>query len=148
MQDNPRTTGPGPTSDSEGHHSYTLAAPMLHFDLRSEAEQLRRQPSYERGDPTGKTLVKEPDLRIVLFALKAGARLDQHQASGPISIQAIGGTIRLRAGNETVELASGNLLMLEPRVPHDVDALGDAVFLLTLGRTTYQDVSDRHEPHR
>ena len=148
MQHDPHTAGSDPASDSGSHHSYTLAAPLLRFDLRSEAEQLRHQPSYEKGDPTGKTLVKEPDLRIVLFALKAGARLEPHQASGPISIQALEGTIRLGAGNETVELAPGNLLMLEPRVPHDVDALDDAVFLLTLGRTTYQDVSDRHEPHR
>jgi quercetin dioxygenase-like cupin family protein len=129
------------------HHTHTLAAPMLQFDLRIEAEQLRAQDSYPQGSPTGRTLVKEPDLRIVLMALKAGAKLKEHQASGPISIQALDGIIRLRVDQGSVELTPGELLMLESGIPHDVDAVQDAMFLLTIGRTTYQQVSDHHEPH-
>lgn len=130
-----------------GQSSHTLAAPVLHFDLRHEMDQLRQLDTYRHGSPAGRTLVKEPDLRIVLMALKAGARLEEHRASGPISIQALEGTIRLRLREDSIELAQGELLMIEPAIPHDVEAVANAVFLLTIGPTTYQQVSDHHEPH-
>jgi quercetin dioxygenase-like cupin family protein len=118
---------------------------VLRFDLSSETEHLRSQPSYRRGSPTGKTLVKEPDLRIVLMALRAGSRLEEHEASGPISVQAIEGNLVLRLPDTAVQLTAGEMVALEPHIRHDVEAVDDAVFLLTIGRTRYEQVSDRHE---
>lgn len=143
-----RDRGIDPSGEPEAApapHTYVLAAPIMRFNLRTEMERLRQLPSYHQGNPTGKTLVKEPDLRIVLMALKAGARLEEHRASGPISVHALEGRLRLRVAEEAVEMTAGELLMLEPNLAHDVDALEDSAFLLTLGRTTYQDVSDQHE---
>lgn len=131
------------THDQQGRN---LAAPCLKFDLSARLGPLRRKQGYADGEPTGETLVKERDLRIVLMALRAGGRLQEHRASGPISIQAIQGACRLHLPSGDVELAAGELLSLEPGIPHDVEALEDTAFLLTLGRTTYQDVSDHHEP--
>lgn len=135
-----------PSSEPAPAH-HTLAGPMLRFDLHSEADHLRGLDVYEKGGPTGRTLVKEPDLRIVLMALKAGARLEEHRASGPLSIQPLEGVVRLQIPDGSVELRPGQLLMLEPGIPHAVEGVEDAVFLLTIGRTTYREVSDRHEPH-
>jgi quercetin dioxygenase-like cupin family protein len=130
---------------SYAHHDKVLAAPVLHFELRAELHELHGQQSYNNGDPTGKTLVKEPDLRIVLLALKAGGRMDEHRASGPISIQGIDGRFTVDLPSGEVELTAGELVALEPNVPHGVKAIEDSVFLLTIGRTTYQHVSDHHE---
>ena len=94
-----------------GEPSHTLAAPVLRFDLSIEIDQLRQLDTYRRGGPAGRTLVKEPDLRIVVMALKPGARLEKHRASGPISIHMVEGTIRLRLGEDSIELAPGELLM-------------------------------------
>lgn len=128
------------------HHDRVLAAPVLRFDLQAQLAQLRSLGSYETGAPTGKTLVKEPDLRIVVMALRSGGRLEKHRASGPISIQAIEGRFHLHLPSGTIELKAGELLALEPGIPHDVEAIDDTAFLLTLGRTTYEHVSDQHEP--
>lgn len=149
MEQEPRDRHSGSPSGSSApdQHAHTLAAPVLRFDLLAEADQLRHHQSYLDGNPAGRTLVKEPDLRIVLMALKAGARLEEHQASGPISVQAQRGRIRLRMAGDSVELTPGTLLMLEPGIPHEVDAIEDAVFLLTIGPTRYRDVSDHHERH-
>ncbi|HZU14399.1 MAG TPA: cupin domain-containing protein [Chloroflexota bacterium] len=124
---------------------HVLAGPVLRFDLRRELDELRTQESYASAKPAGKTLVKEPDLRIVLMALKAGGRLEEHRASGPISIQGIEGRLRLRLPATSIDVGAGELLMLEPGVPHDVEAVEDGVFLLTIGRTRYEHVSDHHE---
>ena len=148
MHQQPAEHGPDPAlepSQPPGQRSHTLAAPVLRFDLRSEKEQLRKQASYQKGDPTGKTLVKEPDLRIVLMTLRAGARFEEHQASGPVSIHAMEGRLRLRLPATAVELTAGEIVALEPHIRHEVEAVDDAVFLLTIGRTTYEQVSDRHE---
>ncbi|PZR99216.1 MAG: hypothetical protein DLM70_15835 [Chloroflexi bacterium] len=107
---------------------------------------MRQEPSYQNGDPGGRTLVKQPGLRIVLMALKATGRLREHLASGPISIQAIEGHLRVRLPDESIDLTPGQLLALESGIRHEVEALEDSVFLLTMGRTTYQRVSDLHEP--
>ncbi len=133
-------------SRSPKHGGPAMAAPILRFDLQAELEQLRQQPAYQNGGPSGMTLVKEPDLRIMLMALKAGARLPEHHASGPISIQAIEGRLRVRVAGQTSELIAGQLLAAEESIPHDVEAIEDSAFLLTIGRTTYAEVSDQHEP--
>ena len=147
MRSEPMNRDPNSSLRSSQRRAHTLAAPMLQFDLTREADQLLQMDSYAKGSPTGKTLVKEPDLRIVLMALKAGGRLEQHQTSGPISLQVLDGSVSLRVGETSVELPSGHLLALETGMVHDVEADEDAVFLLTIGRTAYQDVSDQHESH-
>jgi quercetin dioxygenase-like cupin family protein len=136
-------SGMGQQSD---HQDRVLAAPVLRFDLKAQIVQLQRRGQYESGAPSGETLVKEPDLRIVLMALRSGGRMEKHQASGPVSIQSIEGRFRVRLPSGTVELEPGELLALEPGIPHDVEAIEDTAFLLTLGRTRYEHVSDRHEP--
>jgi len=134
-------------SESVHQNVRALAAPAMRFDLQSELNELRGDRRYRSGVPCGRTLVKEPDLRIVLMALKAGGRLEEHRASGPISVQPVEGRLRLRLPARSVEIAVGELLALEPGISHDVEAIEDSAFLLTIGRTTYKNVSDQHEPN-
>lgn len=136
-------------SESAGSSSgggRVLAAPVLTFDLDRELAQLRQKAGYEAGEPTGTTLLKEPDLRIVLMVLRAGAHMIEHHASGPISVQPLEGRFLFSVADESIELGAGQMLALEPGIPHTVEALEDTAFLLTIGRTTYRDVQDHHEP--
>lgn len=137
---------PSGVSRSPKHGGRAIEAPVLLFNLQTELEQLRQQPSYQSGKPSGRTLVKGPDLRIMLMALRAGACLREHHTSGPISIQAIQGPFRVRLPDKSMELAAGQLLAIETGIRHDVEAVEDSAFLLTIGRTTYEHVSDLHEP--
>ena len=118
-----------------GHESIegTLSGPLLQFDLASELDQLHRDESWLQ--PTGrssKTLVKHPDLRIVLIAMKANTRMHEHTAAGRISVHALTGHIRLHLPGRIVDLPAGRLLALDQCVPHDVEAAEDSAFLLTL----------------
>ena len=76
------------------------------------------------------------------MTLRSGTRLEEHQTSGPISVQVLEGTVHLRVAESNVELGPGELLMVESGIPHSVDAVEDAAFLVTIGRTTYRHVSD------
>lgn len=94
-------------------------------------EQLHREALWQSGQNT-KTLVKFDDLRIVLIALKARSRIPGHQTEGRISIHTVAGHIQVRAQGRTFDLPSGRLLALDQRLPHDVEALEDSAFILTI----------------
>ena len=120
---------------SVGHESIdgTLSGSVLQFNLASELDQLHRDESWLH--PTGrssKTLVKHPDLRIVLIAMKANTRMHEHTAAGRISVHSLNGHIRLHLPEQVVDLPAGHLLALDQCVPHDVEASEDSAFLLTL----------------
>ena len=118
-----------------GHESIegTLSGPLLEFNLASELDELRRDESWLQ--PTGRssrTLVKHPDLRIVLIAMKTNTRMHEHTAAGRISVHTLTGHIRLHLPDRIVDLPAGRLLALDQCVPHDVEAAEDSSFLLTL----------------
>jgi quercetin dioxygenase-like cupin family protein len=120
---------------SVGHESIdgTLSGAGLQFNLAGELDQLHRDESWLL--PTGrssKTLVKYPDLRIVLIAMKAKSRLHEHTAAGRISVLTLKGHIRLHLPERVVDLPAGNLLALDHCVSHDVEASEDSAFLLTI----------------
>jgi quercetin dioxygenase-like cupin family protein len=110
-----------------------LAASILEFDFAAVIVQLRQEDSWKRGTGrSSKTLAKHPDLRIVLTLLQAGAHVKEHKTGGRISIQGVMGRMRLHVPERTVELIPGNLLVLDTEVPHDVEAVEESAFLLTV----------------
>ena len=109
-----------------------LENPMLAFDLTAEIEHLRQETGWQAGR-NSKTLVKRADFRVVLTVMQSGARLHEHKAPGPISVQTVAGHIRMHAGKKLFDLPVGNLLSLERDIAHDVEALEDSAFLLTIG---------------
>jgi quercetin dioxygenase-like cupin family protein len=121
----------GETTGTDERAPQRLAAPVLAFDLAGETARLHVEHTWQRGH-NATTLVKEPDLRIVLIALRAGGRLERHQVAGQISVQTLAGHVRLHTPGETVDLPVGRLASLERHVPHDVEALEESAFLLTI----------------
>ena len=123
----------GQTHGSPERPMHQMARALLTFDLGAGVEQLRAEEGWQQGSRNAKTLVKHPDFRVVLIALEAGARMPEHKADQCITIQALSGRLRLHLPAETVELPAGALLALEQTVLHDVEALEESVFLLSLG---------------
>lgn len=111
-----------------------LADSILQFDMSQEIAQLRQEDSWHRATGrSSKTLVKHPDFRIVLTLMKPGSHVNEHRTDARISIQTVMGRIRLRLPKRTVELTTGQLLALDSEVPHDIEALEESAFLLTVG---------------
>jgi quercetin dioxygenase-like cupin family protein len=107
------------------------AGPSLEFELAEEIEKLRCEPAYETGR-NAKTMVKYEDFRIVLTAIKGGTRIHEHHSAGRISVQTMAGHIRMHALDRDFDLPEGRLLVLDRGVQHDVEALQDSAFLLTV----------------
>ena len=116
-------------------HPQPMAHPYLEVDIARELQQLQSEAGWQSGHGA-KTLVKYDDLRVVLIALKARSTIPEHHAEGQISIQSVVGHIRVRAQGRSFELRQGGLLALDHGVPHDVEAMEESAFLLTIARPT------------
>ena len=104
---------------------------MLTFDLNGEIERLRNEDAWQ-GGRNSKTLVKNADFRIVLTVLQANSRLHEHKAAGRISVQTVAGHIRIHVEDNVIDLSAGHLLALDRALLHDVLALENSAFLLTI----------------
>ena len=110
-----------------------LADKVLHFNLSDELRHLREEDSWTRGSGrSSKTLAKYPDFRIVLVLMKPDSEMKEHHADARISIQTIHGRVRIQLPEQAVELGSGELMCLESGIPHDVKALEESAFLITV----------------
>lgn len=116
------------TAPISPHHGVT-------FNLASVTEELRQDAAYARGAHTARTIVREPDLRIVVVAMRKGSLIKDHKADDTASVYALTGAIRLTLPERVVELPAGHLLVLERGLSHNVEAVEESTFVLTLGRT-------------
>ncbi len=131
-----RNRPPGQTSATDERPPQQLAAPILTFDLLREVEQLRTERAWQLTDHNAKTLVKDPGLRVIIVAMKDGARLPEHHAPVRIVIQTLIGHLQIRLPEQTVQLPAGSMLTLEGNVAHDVEAVGESAFVLSLSWPT------------
>jgi quercetin dioxygenase-like cupin family protein len=101
-------------------------------DLAAESASLRNEPIWQTASINAVTLSKEPDIRLVLTAVKAGAVMRHHSVPGTVTVQTLSGRIRLNLADQQTELATGSVLILERDIVHDIEAIEDSTFLLTI----------------
>jgi quercetin dioxygenase-like cupin family protein len=112
-------------------HSPPMMGPFLEFDLMKEVHQLHEESSWNAGQ-NARTLVKYDDLRVVLTVLKSKMRIPEHKTEGRISVQTLSGHIRMSASGRTFDLREGSLFALDHGTSHELEALEDSAFLLTI----------------
>ena len=111
-----------------------LATPVRSVRLREAVVAIEQEPAWQDGsvERLAHTLSKDGRLRVVLTRLRAGARLHEHQAEGPVTVQCVQGRMRFTAEGSPIDLADGQIVMLGARVPHSVEAIDECAFLLTV----------------
>ena len=109
-----------------------LHGPLQSFDLEREVSRLREESEWRQGQRNAITLRKGEGLSVVLLVMKAGDRLNEHHAPGPIALSVREGRIRFSTADETVEAGTETVLTCDAGVRHAVEALSNAVCLLTV----------------
>ena len=120
------------TGTSTYASTHELHGKLLSFELGAEAVALNESAELAKSGRTAKTLVKEGTLRVTLVAIRKGASLESHQVAGPVSIQALSGSLKLTTDAGTVDLSAGSLVVLGAGVTHSAEAIEDCTLLLTL----------------
>ena len=125
-----------PTSTPDGN----MVDKLVEIDLNQEiadAEQKKPWP----GGHYARTLFKKHDLRIVLVQMENGGRMKEHHADGTLSVQVLKGQVRVNVAGKAHELGVGRLLTLAASIRHDVEALADAAFLLTISWPSAEELA-------
>ncbi len=112
--------------------SERFAGPEHRIDLSAALETLRGEDHGSTDRHRQITVFHKGPLRIVLFTFEAGAGLPAHRAPGFVVIHTLRGRITVKTMNETHDLATGQLVMLDPEVVHDVTASEASDVLLTI----------------
>jgi quercetin dioxygenase-like cupin family protein len=109
----------------------TMVDKLAQFDLLKEIAESEQKKPWQSGH-NARTLFKKHDFRIVLITMDAAARMKEHHADGTISIQGLKGHIRVTVHGKSHDVHVGNLFTLAASIRHDVEAIDDSAFLLTI----------------
>ena len=109
-----------------------IPCPYTTLDLEAEAQALRNSALRRERGQNSRTLLKLPDLRLVMIALQSDHRIQRHQTDLRLNLMTFAGHVQLTVGDETIDLPAGRVLVLDPTIPHDVTALEDIVLVLSL----------------
>lgn len=110
------------------HPESRFAGPMHELDLRAVARELAAEPA--RNGRRQKALYHHGRLTVALFTFEAGAALPDHSAAGVVTINVLDGRIRIKAGGADHDMSAGKLLVLAPKVRHDLLAVEPSTMLL------------------
>jgi quercetin dioxygenase-like cupin family protein len=115
------------TSQKDG----TMIDKLAQFDLLQEIADSEQKKPWQSGH-FAKTLFKKHDFRVVLITMQNAAKMKEHHADGTISVQVLKGQIRFAVHGKSHDLKQGNLITLGASIRHEVEALEDSAFLLTI----------------
>jgi len=108
---------------------------FTNLPLAQEAQALLSSLIDGTSGHSAKTLVKSPNLTLVLMALREGERLAEHTAPSAALVMAIEGSLRIThaEGGHDIASAGGDAVLMGPGLRHGVAAHTDCVLLLAIG---------------
>lgn len=109
----------------------TMLKDFAQLDLAQEVLNSEQTKPWQTGH-TARMLFKKADFRMVLISMEKGSVLKEHHADGTISVQVLKGSIRFTAQGEVHTLQAHSLLALGASIKHEVEALEESAFLLTI----------------
>lgn len=119
-------------AELEARADRPVAVPLLHVRLGEQLDRFKQESTWRTSGRDAITLTKEPSLRLVLMLLSRGTRLAEHKAAGPLVLHVLSGSVIFRTSSRTETVGSGELIVLESAIEHEVEAVEDSACLLTL----------------
>lgn len=90
---------------------------------------------YSAGSVVSKTLIKQPNGTVTLFAFDTGQELSEHTSPYEAVVTMLDGSAEWTVGGTTVTARAGTMVMLPANVPHGVVAREPFKMLLTMIRS-------------
>jgi Ala-tRNA(Pro) deacylase len=109
------------------------------LSLRAFGAGLRAQREYEREGHTGMILVKTPELRVVLEAAAAGARLATHVVRGPTTLLVLEGALEVATSRGQSRVGEGEMAVLPRDEQREIHSLAQSLFLLALSPVAHEE---------
>ena len=109
---------------------YPKPAKTHHLDLEAAAAELRAKLPGTRRQT--KSLARESGVSVIMMAMEAGDVHEKHSAPGVVTVQLLDGHAVLVSEGTTFDLRTGEMLVFQPRVVHDIRAEEQSVVVLTV----------------
>ena len=91
-----------------------------------------REIDLADGTRSPVVLFSRDEARALLIGLEPGQELGDHQVKEAALLVVVDGTVRVEAGDESIDAGVGTVLRFEPDERHSVAAAGEARVLLVL----------------
>ena len=79
-----------------------------------------------------RTVLKDDDARVILFAFAPGEKLSEHTSSYPAILHFLEGEAALTLGEEAMAAQPGTWVHMAANLPHSVEAQTEVRMLLTM----------------
>jgi quercetin dioxygenase-like cupin family protein len=108
-----------------------LMEPAIEFFINDEVNPVKQEPEWISGSRNS-PLVNTVNLSIVPTVLHKNATLCGHEVEGPITLQVLSSSINFGVSGQPRTLEQGKVITLDKGIPHDIQALEDSEFWLTV----------------
>jgi quercetin dioxygenase-like cupin family protein len=110
----------------------TLEAQALHFPVLGEMTTLLQRVRVNKSKKTASPLVKSGPIHVQVLALDEGGEAAGQKADGPFTIQCLLGRVTVSVQGSDQRLTTGDLLVVDAGVSHDIKAAEASVLLVTV----------------
>lgn len=102
-----------------------------HWSLLAIGQELRTHAGWG-SQRVSRVLVRTPELRVIVVGMAASTHWPEHRAKGRLTALVLQGRVRYTIDRQALECGTGHMLTLPADTPHEVHALEDALFVLTI----------------
>lgn len=100
-----------------------------------ELASLAKDLEYNESRPAVKVLLDTEAGKEIRITFKKGQLMKKHQAPLPIVVEIFRGKIKFGVnGEHSFDMEAGDLITLDSKVPHDLEALEDSIVRLSLSK--------------
>jgi quercetin dioxygenase-like cupin family protein len=107
------------------------------MDLNAFKHEVKNESTWAESDRNSVTIFKSETMTIVLIAMHKNAELKTHKADGVISVQVLEGKIEFNTDQQSTQIEKGQMIILQENIMHNVSAMMESCFLLTLVMNNY-----------
>lgn len=114
------------------HPAKRFAPAERKIDLEDSYEELLNEAHEATDGHRQITIAHHDSLTVTLFHFEEGSKLPEHVVDGAVTIHVLDGDIEVETDEEVHRLEDDQILILAPKVEHDVRALEETRMLLTV----------------
>ena len=109
-----------------------LEAKLLQFEVLGEMTGLLQRVRANKSKRSSSVLVKSGPIHVQVIALDQGGELKENKVEGPFTIQCLLGRVSVSVQGHDQRLTTGDLLVVDAGVTHDLTAEEASVLLVTV----------------
>ena len=109
-----------------------VAGEVHQFAVLGEMTGLLQRVRGNKSKRTESGLLKTGPFRITVLALDTRGQRQDHAVDGPFTVQCLLGRVALSIGGREHRLTTGDVLVAEAAMPHDISAEEASVLLITV----------------